>query len=307
MTALNRKLLRDLWGMKTQALAIALVMASGVATFVMSRCTVTSLREARERYYERNRFAHVFTHLKRAPNSLADRIAEIPGVAAVQTRVVVDVTLDVPGLAEPAVGRLVSIRERSGSALNAPHLRRGRYPEPGRSGEVLVNEAFAAAHGFKPGDTVRAIINGRLQTLRFTGIALSPEYIYQVRPSEILPDDKRSGVFWMGYTELAAAYDMEGAFNDVALTLPRGASGPEVLRRLDTLTEPYGGHGAHAREDQLAHRRRYRRSSSSQSPRFCSMSSSACSFKRNANKSPCSRLLATRVARSALITSNLCS
>jgi putative ABC transport system permease protein len=255
MTALNRKLLRDLWGMKTQAIAIALVMASGVATLVMSRSTVNSLHEARERYYDRNRFADVFTHLKRAPNSLAARIADIPGVAAVETRVVVDVTLDVPGLAEPAVGRIVSIPDRPGHELNALHLRRGRYPEQGRAGEVLVNEAFAEAHGFQPGDAVRAIINGRMQTLRFAGVALSPEYIYQVRPSEIIPDDKRFGVFWMGYTELAAAYDMQGAFNDVSLALLRGASVPEVLRRLDTLTEPYGGTGAYSREDQVSHRR----------------------------------------------------
>ena len=255
MTALNRKLLRDLWGMKTQALAIALVMASGVATFVMSNCIATSLNDARDRYYERNRFAQVFTHLKRAPNSLAARIAEIPGVAVVQTRVVVDVTLDVPGLTEPAVGRLISIRDHPERELNALHLRRGRVPEPGRVGEVLVNEAFAVAHGFKPGDAVRAIINGRLQTLRFTGVALSPEYVYQVRPSEIIPDDKRFGVFWMRDAELAAAYDMQGAFNDVALTLLRGASVPEVLRRLDTLTEPYGGHGAYERADQLSNKR----------------------------------------------------
>ena len=255
MTALDRKLLRNLWGMKTQALAIALVMASGVATFVMSRCTVTSLREARERYYAQNRFADIFTHLKRAPNSLVGRIEEIPGVASVQSRVVVDVTLDVAGLAEPAVGRIVSISDRPGGELNGLHLRRGRYPEPGRVGEVLVNEAFAEAHGFKPGDSVRAIINGRLQTLRFTGVALSPEYIYQVRPTEIIPDDKRFGVFWMRDSELAPAYGMMGAFNDLSLTLLRGASVPEVLRRLDLLTEPYGGTGAYARDDQLSHRR----------------------------------------------------
>ena len=255
MTALNRKLLRDLLAMKAQALAIALVMASGVATFVTSRCTVTSLRDALEQYYDRNRFADVFAHLKRAPNSLVTRIAEIPGVAAVQSRVVVDVTLDVPGLAEPAIGRIVSIPDRPGHELNRLHLRRGRGPEPGRAGEVLVNEAFAEAHGFQPGDSVRSIINGRLQTLRFTGVALSPEYIYQVRPSEILPDDKRFGVFWMRETELAAAYGMEGAFNDLTLTLLRGASVPEVLRRLDSLTEPYGGTGAYGRDDQLSHKR----------------------------------------------------
>ena len=35
------------------------------------------LREARERYYDHNRFADAFTHLKRAPNSLAARIAAL--------------------------------------------------------------------------------------------------------------------------------------------------------------------------------------------------------------------------------------
>lgn len=255
MTAIDRKLLRDLWTMKTQALAVALVMASGVATFIMSRSTVSSLIEARERYYSRNRFAEVFAHLKRAPNSLAPRIAEIPGVAAVQPRVVVEVTLDVPGLVEPAVGRIISIPDRPDRGLNNLYLRNGRHPEPGRVGEVLVNEAFAEAHGFKPGDSVRAIINGRLQTLRFSGTALSPEYIFQVKPAEIIPDDKRFGVFWMRYDQLAPAYGMDGAFNDLSLTLLRGASEPEVLRRLDTLTLPYGGTGAYLRKDQVSHQR----------------------------------------------------
>ena len=254
MTALNRKLVRDLWQMKTQALAISLVMACGVAAFVMSLCTVASMERAREGYYDRYRFAHVFAHVKRAPNSLSERIADIPGVAGVQTRVVVDVTLNVSGLSEPAVGRLVSIPERPRPGLNDLHLRRGRYIEPRRKGEVLVNEAFAEAHGFKPGDRLKAVINGRLKELTVVGIVLSPEYVYQIRPGEILPDSKRFGVLWMGATDLAAAFDLQGAFNNITLTLMRGASEPEVLKRLDDLTKPFGGQGAYGRAEQVSHR-----------------------------------------------------
>jgi len=254
MNSLNRKLLRDLNLMRGQAMAIALVMACGVATFVMSQSTLTSLKLTQETYYERYRFAHVFAHCKRAPNALAGRIAAIPGVARVQTRVAVDVTLDVPGLAEPAVGHIVSIPDRQGPGLNELHLRKGRYIEPGRRGEVLVNEAFADAHRFQPGDSIVAIINGRRQELHIVGIALSPEHVLQIRSGEMLPDDKRFGVFWMAYTELAPAYDMDGAFNDVTLTLMRGASEPEVLLQLDRLTEPYGGIGAYGRADQTSNR-----------------------------------------------------
>jgi putative ABC transport system permease protein len=254
MTSLNRKLVRDLLLMKGQALAIALVMACGVATFVMSLSTLASLQITQQAYYERYRFAHVFAHCKRAPNALAERIAAIEGVAKVQTRVAVDVTLDVAGLSEPAVGHIVSIPDRQGPGLNEIHLRKGRYIEPGRRGEAIVSEAFAEKHALDPGASVVAIINGRRQALHIVGVALSPEHVMQIRAGEMLPDDIRYGIFWMGYTELASAFDMDGAFNDITLTLMRGASEPEVLRRLDALTEPYGGIGAYGRADQMSNR-----------------------------------------------------
>jgi putative ABC transport system permease protein len=254
MTALNRKLVRDLWLMKGQALAICLVMACGIATFVMSLSTLASLEQTQQTYYDRYRFAHVFTHLKRAPASLAERIAELPGVGQVQTRIVSEVLLDVPGLVEPAVGRLISVPEITSPTLNALHLRQGRFVEFGRSGEVVVGEVFAEAHQLRPGDRITAILNGRKQALQIVGIALSPEFVYSIREGEMLPDDKHFGVLWMGYRQLAAAFDMQGAFNDVALTLTPDASEAEVLRRLDRLTEPYGGIGAYGRADQVSHK-----------------------------------------------------
>jgi putative ABC transport system permease protein len=254
MTPLNTKLFRDLWGMRGQVVAICLVMACGIATFVLSLSTLGSLRRTQQKYYEQARFADVFAHLKRAPNPLAKRIAEIPGVAAVETRIVDRLILDLPDLAEPAQGRLISIPEWSPSRLNQLHLRQGRFIDPGRSGEVIVSAGFAEAHRLTPGNRVKAIINGRQQMLRIVGVALSPEYIYQIREGDILPDDRRFGVFWMGYDEMAAAFNMDGAFNDVCLSLMPGASEPEVLRRLDRLTENYGGFGAIGRNDQVSHK-----------------------------------------------------
>lgn len=254
MTSLDLKLLRDLWHIRGQAMAICLVMACGVATLTMSLSTLSSLEATQASYYERYRFAHVFGRVKRAPLSLAARMAEIPGVAEVQSRIVVDVTLDVPGMPEPAVGRLVSIPERGDVGLNGLHLRGGRRPEPGRGGEVLAGEAFVQAHGLQLGDELAAMIDGHRETLKIVGIALSPEYVYPIRPGELLPDDKRFGVFWMGRGELAAAFDMQGAFDDFSLSLTPGASEAEVVRRLDRLTERYGGLGAHGRADQLSHK-----------------------------------------------------
>jgi putative ABC transport system permease protein len=249
--ALFRKLLRDLWHTRGQGLAISLVIAAGVAMFVAYFSTFDTLRLARQTYYDRFRFADVFVSLKRAPLRAGDDLAAIPGVARVTTRVVVDVALDIPGLVEPASGRLISLPARAEPVLNEPFLRRGRRPAGGD--EVLAGEAFALAHELLPGATVTATINGRRRDLRIVGIALSPEYIYSIRPGEIVPDNARFGVFWMEQRALSAAFNMEGAFNDASFALGRNASEAEVIAAIDRLLGRYGSIGAIARTNQLSH------------------------------------------------------
>lgn len=255
MTALNRMLLRDLWRLRGQVLAISLVVACAVASYVAMHSTYRSLLLTREDYYARYRFADVFARFKRAPERLTDEIRRIPGVAAVQTRIVADVILDVPGLAEPATGRLVSIPDRRGPILNDLCLRQGRYPEAGSSREILASEAFATANRLRPGDRLGAVINGRWQELQIVGVALSPEYVYEVRGGgSLFPDNRRFGVLWMGRDALAPAYNMEAAFNDLALSLARGSSEAEAIAALDRLLAPYGSIGAHGRDEQLSYR-----------------------------------------------------
>ncbi|MFO1094757.1 MAG: ABC transporter permease [Planctomycetaceae bacterium] len=253
MSALNRKLVRNILQMKGQVIAICLVIACGIGAYVMAVSTMESLMGTMDRYYQRYRFAHVFAGMKRAPLSLADRMSAIPGVAQVYPRVIQDVTLDIEGFPDPAIGRLMSVPDFGKPPLNNLHLRGGRWMEPGHGSEVLVSEAFADAHHLRPGDTIRAILNGRKKELTIVGTAITPEYIFEIREGDVLPDTKRFGLFWMAYTDLASAFDMDGAFNNVVLATTHSASTPDVLRRLDDLIEPYGGLGAYAREDQISH------------------------------------------------------
>lgn len=253
ISSLDRKLLRDLANMKGQAVMIALVVSAGVATFINSQTMLYSLETTRASFYDRYFFADVFAQVKRAPDSLRDRIRAIPGVARVETRVVRGVNLDVPGLEEPAVGQLVSMPTTHDPALNRVYLRRGRMLEPGRDNEILASEKFAIANNLGVGDTVIAIINGRKKPLRIVGVVLSPEYVFQMKPGDLVPDPKHFGVFWMSHEALSMAFDMDGAFNDLSLGLMRGASEEEVIFRLDELIDRYGGLGAYGRKDQLSH------------------------------------------------------
>lgn len=251
--ALDRKLLRDLWHMRGQAMAISLVIAAGISVFVMMVNTLVSLELTQQTYYERFRFAEVFAQVTRAPQAIATRIEAIPGVATVHPRVVKHVTLDVSGMAEPALAQMVSIPGRPKDGLNQLYLRAGRYIESDRSREILVSEGFANAHKLRPGDVLTAVLNGRKQDLRIVGVALSPEFIYQLPPGEVMPDDRRFAVIWMGHRALQSAFNMDGAFNDVSLTLLPGASEPEVIERINALLKTYGGVGAYARKDQASH------------------------------------------------------
>ena len=253
ISPLNRKLVRDLLAMKGQALAIGMVVAAGVAMYVMYLSTFESLHRTRDAYYERQRFGDVFASLKRAPLRVAADVAAIPNVSAVETRVVSYVTLDLPDLDEPASGRLVSVPSHRRPLVNDLFLRRGRWIERGRTDEVLASEGFVLANKLDLGDRVPAVFNGRRRELTIVGVALSPEFIYSLRPGELVPDDRRFGMFWMDEQALAAAFDMEGGFNDLVLALAPGASIDEVIARLDRLLEPYGGLGAIPRELQLSH------------------------------------------------------
>ncbi len=253
MTALNRKLVRDLVRLWAQALAIALVMASGTTTLILALGAQRSLVETRDAYYERYRFADVFAHVTRAPRLLEAQILQIAGVAAVELRIAKYALLDIEGFAQPASGLVLSLPDHRESRLNRLYLRGGRLPEPGRADEVVVNEAFAKAHAFTVGATFKAILNGRKRPLTIVGIVLSPEFIYSVGPGDFVPDDKRFADMWMSQKALAALFDLDGAFNNVSVKLLKNASERDVISKLDKLLARYGGTGAYGRKDQFSH------------------------------------------------------
>ena len=240
--------------MKGQVFAITLVIISGVATFIMFITTMHSLDRTRNSFYNDYNFADVFVYLKRAPESLKEKIKEVPGVNQVETRVSAYVKLDISGFPEPVTGHIISVPDDGQPLMNRLYIRKGRLADPAKDNEVVINENFANAHGFNLGDQFAAIIQGKWKKLTITGIALSPECVLVMRPFSMSPDFKRYGILWMSRKAISRAYNMEGAFNDIVLTLYPGANVNEVLRELDNIVDRYGGFGAYARKDQISHR-----------------------------------------------------
>lgn len=251
---LHRKLFRDLTGLKGQVAAIAVVIAGGVMTLMISVTSLDAIRLSMERFYSSHQLADVFASLNRAPDVLVERLREIPGINQVETRVVAPVRLEVPGFADPVRGTLLSIPDGRQPALNRLHLRAGSLPDSGRTDQVVVSEPFAEAHALRAGDRLRVIIRGRYETLTISGVALSPEFIYQVAPTDLLPDYERYAVMWMNRRALGNAFGMDGAFNNVIASIEAGTRPAAVIEHIDRLLAPYGGIGAHDRDDLISHR-----------------------------------------------------
>ena len=254
VSPLDHKLLRDLWRMKGQALAIGMVIAVGVGMLVMMTGLVTSLNETRAAYYERYRLADIFAPVTRAPDRLTARLAAIPGVSAVEPRVTGGALIDLADVDLPVQAQAVSLPDLRAPHLNDVFLTDGRMIVSGHSEEILLLQSFAKAHALRPGDRISATMNGARRSFRIVGLAQSPEFLYTTAPGELIPDDARFGVIWMSRSALAAAYDMQGAFNEALLSLSRGANEAAVLDAVDRILDPYGGTGAYPLADQFSNR-----------------------------------------------------
>lgn len=256
MKVLHTKLWRDLKRLWAQVLTIALVVAIGVAGFVGMFSVHESLRASRDSFYRDNRMADVFAHVRRAPLHLRDRFMAVQGVADVQLSVVMDAQMALPDAQAPVTARFIGLdltqvhEQRQG--LNALSLRNGRWPERGHTLEAVVSDRFAVARHLRPGDRVNAILNGRLHPVQITGTVISPEYVFASRGGA--PDDKTFGIWWIDHQHMAQTFDMQGAFNQVALRLDAQAHPQRVIDQTDALLKRYGTRGAVGRDKQISAR-----------------------------------------------------
>lgn len=250
LSALSHKLLRDLWHLRGQAITIALVVASGLATFVTLRGAYGSLQHARDSYYQQQRFADVFAHLERAPESVALQIENLSAVSHVQTRIVASAMVPLDSVAEPIRAQVVSLPTPGQVQLNRLELVEGRLVSGDRGEDALLLESFAVANKIRVEDQLPAVLNGKKRMLRVVGIVRSPEYVFAQNLGDPAPDPARFAVLFLSRPALEAIFRMEGAFNDVVLTLDEHASAASVVSALDRVLKPYGGIGAYLRTRQ---------------------------------------------------------
>ena len=251
MHPLDHKLMRDLWRLRLQVAAIALLIACGVSVAVMAFSTQEALVTAQRAYYEQTRFGDLFATATRAPLALVGDLARIDGVVAVDARALKAGLMEVPGLLRPAIVRLISLPDDDRRALNHVVVVAGRLPDPLRSDEAVALKTFLDAAHISLGERLSMVINGHALRFTIVGAVLSPEYVY-VPGASPMPDDAHQGVLWAPRGAVERPTGLGGAFSAVSFALAPRASEAAAIAAIDRALAPYGGEPAYTRADQIS-------------------------------------------------------
>ena len=250
MRVLDRKLARELWSNKWLLSAIISIVVVGVTCLVSMGTAYSNLTEAKRRYYRQCRMADFSIDLKKVPLADLEPVGRLPGVATIRPRIQFFATVDIEAAAgaadasslEPLNGLVLSLPDRREPILNDVVLKRGSYFTDRRANEVIVNEAFALAHGLAPGDWIRLVLNNRRQELFIVGTAISSEFVYLLGPGTIVPDPEHFSVFYLKTSYAEDVFDFDGAANQLLGQLSPGKkdSAEEVLARTEQMLSSYG-------------------------------------------------------------------
>ena len=249
---LTLKLLRDLWAMRGQVMAVSVVVACGVTLFITMNGTLISIKETRSVYYERYKMADIWAPVSRAPMHKIEQLKNIEGVISAVGRISSAALIDMPSVSEPVRAKVVSLPRADEVAINDLYLKLGKMPNPQAANEIVVSDDYAEVHGLTIGDEIKVTLYGVKRRLKIIGMALSPEFVYSIPPGEMMPNPARFAILWMPYNVLANAYDLDGAFNEAVLKISSGVNKVAVLKAIDDTLEPYGSMGAYLRDKHIS-------------------------------------------------------
>lgn len=255
MRVLHKKLLRSIRRSWAQSLAVTMVVLCGIASYICVYSAYLNLGLTRDTYYIQNRFADFEIYLDRAPYSAVFKIEEIPGVRQARARIVRDVNVDIGGVDEPRVGRLISMPNPREPVLNDLVLLSGRYFDAGAQDQVILSDRFAKENRLALGDRIQVSVESKKYSLRIVGYGLSPEYVYMIRNvQELIPSPERFGILWAPEDFAETALDMKEACNNILGTVDDPASMDGILDQADKLLETYGVFAKTRKQDQISNR-----------------------------------------------------
>jgi putative ABC transport system permease protein len=223
---LIRKILRDFRKSWAQSVALAFIVMLGVTSYIALLGAYRDLGTSYSHTYAQLSFADISYSIYPTTSGIVDTVRSIPGVAAAQGRLIIDLGLTRPGTVgrpekeQQIRGRLIGLPQESHPAVNDVLVLNGRYFQPGDKKVVLIESHFAETYHLAPGDMVYPLLDGKELPLQVIGVVASPEYLI-VSPDkqEIIPTASSFGVLFMPSAELHKIFNLDDAVNHIAVRL----------------------------------------------------------------------------------------
>ncbi len=255
MSLLALKLVRDLWQSRWQYLAVGFTVMLGVTLYGATYMSYGNLDASFRHSYDRLRFEDFGVSFHAAPERVAERVRRIPGVRAVEGRLIEDVVIEIPGRStKKLIGRLISIPSDRRPSVNDLLITRGRYLSGRTAREVILENSFARHHKLRPGDAIEVERAGARARFRIAGMAMSPEYLYVIRSKQdLMPFPDSFGVMFVSGDVLGPLVGKPGLISSIVATTSDPGRRPAIMQEAKRLLDAYGAEEPVAREDQPSH------------------------------------------------------
>lgn len=253
MVVLWKKLIREILANKGVYFSCIIVIVIGLLSYTSMSIVLENLERAQVKFYTDTHFADGFIKLTSYPENQVDSLADLPGVAKVEGRIVKDARILEDAEDRNRSLRLVSMPFPHQPQLNRVELISGNMP--GETGaELLMDPKFMAANELSIGDSLALILDGKVIDFTIAGKAQSPEFIYAMRSAQDLyPDPETFGIAYVPASFYKTLVKEGGQVNDIVFSLEPGRDFDDVKVLLEEELSPYGLQSIFPRKNQTSH------------------------------------------------------
>ncbi|HPR92658.1 MAG TPA: FtsX-like permease family protein [Syntrophomonadaceae bacterium] len=251
--ALFYKLMRTIWNTRGQFISLGLVVSLGIMTYICMSATYFNLENNMARFYRECNFADYYFQVASAPEQIINQIRTVPGVAAVNGRVIKDIKV-IKRKQEQATVRIVGYPVNAGTVINRLHLYGGRMFEDdsfSNGMETILDPQFSEVNRLTTGSEIMVVANGKEVPLTVRGTATTPEFSYPVKNITTMLNDPTSfGVAIIPQYQAQKLLNMGGQINSIIIKIAPGSNERYIKEEIKAILKPYGYQGDYPKKDQ---------------------------------------------------------
>lgn len=238
MRMLLLKTWRDIGARKGQFIALIVLVALGITSYVSFISGYEDLHTSAEASYAQLKFEDFSTQVLGAPKGVVNTIRKLPDVAAAEGQLIVDTPLDI----DPRVqmtARVIGIPVDHRLSVNNILVLSGSYVTAGKR-DVLLHPILANRRGVQIGDRLTLDVLGQKRGVRVAGIATGPEYFYPARSKSDASGPDEFTILWMAQSEVERLFHEPGTITSISIRADPGVDQNKLIARMEKILKPYG-------------------------------------------------------------------